>query len=205
MWQHRNLCWKLNWYRHSELEGALLLGKVVRATDDPDLILALTRHSAEEARHAWLWAQTIHELGMPAVQIFRSYQSFYAEQAAFPLGLKQVLALTHVFERRVHRIFSEELADQSLPPPVRRTLRILIQDEERHLDWVARWLERQPDAADLLRRFYDVDEKVYSFLAPYTERVWEIPGLGKELGQLSENRPDSGDAHVRRLSAGVCQ
>ena len=26
----RSLTWKLNWYRQSELEGALLLGKMIR-------------------------------------------------------------------------------------------------------------------------------------------------------------------------------
>ena len=47
-----NLAWKLNWYRQSELEGALLLGRLVRQADDPELIARLTKHCADEARHA---------------------------------------------------------------------------------------------------------------------------------------------------------
>ncbi len=46
------LAWKLNWYRQSELEGALILGKLVRVVDCPELVLRLTEHCADEARHA---------------------------------------------------------------------------------------------------------------------------------------------------------
>ena len=38
----------LNFYRASELHGGLILGQMVRRTRDPELILNLTRHSAEE-------------------------------------------------------------------------------------------------------------------------------------------------------------
>jgi tRNA isopentenyl-2-thiomethyl-A-37 hydroxylase MiaE len=182
---HRNLYWKLNWYRHSELEGALLLGKVVRAAADQELILALTRHCAEEAHHAWLWADTLHQMRLPFVRIFRSYQSFYLEHAGMPLGLAEVLALTHVFERRVHWRFTQELAQPRLPAPVRRTFRVLLKDERRHLDWVGRWLATQPEGADLLRRFQAIDEQVYLALAPYTDRIWDIPGLGEESGSVA--------------------
>ncbi len=33
----RNLAWRLSWYRQSELEGALLLGRMVRQASDPYL------------------------------------------------------------------------------------------------------------------------------------------------------------------------
>ena len=35
MRDRRALAWLLNWYRQSELEGALLLGRMVRYADDP--------------------------------------------------------------------------------------------------------------------------------------------------------------------------
>ena len=46
----RNLAWKLNWYRQSELEGALLLGRMVGTVDDPYLASRLSRHCAEGGR-----------------------------------------------------------------------------------------------------------------------------------------------------------
>ncbi len=80
----RNLSWKLNWFRQSELEGALLLGRMVGTVDDPDLIQRLTRHCAEEAEHSRLWADAIAQLDLPAIRIFRSYQSFYLRYAGPP-------------------------------------------------------------------------------------------------------------------------
>ena len=104
----RNLAWRLNWYRQSELEGALLPGRIIRQARDPYLIGQLTRHCADEAR-PWLWERTLLRLGLPAVRIFRSYQSFYLDDTGLPGSIEEVLALTHVFEHRVHAQFTEEL------------------------------------------------------------------------------------------------
>lgn len=177
----RSLCWKLNWYRQSELEGALLLGRVIRAAEDPALVLALTRHCADEARHALLWAETIAELGLPTVRIFRSYQSFYGKHGATPASLPEVLALTHVFERRVWRQFQQDLSLPSLPAAVGAAIEQLLTDERQHLDWVAEWLRGRPEGADLLARYQTIDAEVYTELAPFEERLWDVPGLGVEL------------------------
>src|SRR5262245_1931492 len=123
MRDRRALAWLLNWYRQSELEGALLLGRMVRHTDDPLVLAELTRHTADEARHAWLWQKTISQLQLDRVRIHRSYQSFYATEGAAPQTLAEVLALTHVFEHRVDREFSDQLDDRRLPEDVHRTFR----------------------------------------------------------------------------------
>ncbi len=180
----RNLAWKLNWFRHSELEGALLLGRIVRAADDPRLIASLTRHCADEARHAWMWARTIAELRLPMVQIFRSYQSLYWREGAMPSRVVEVLALTHVFEQRVDKQFRIELETTDLPPAAARTYRALIEDEQDHLDWVGRWLERQPDGPALIERYRIIDARVYSEIRESLSAVWEIPGLGRELASV---------------------
>jgi hypothetical protein len=188
----RNLAWRLNWYRHSELEGALLLGRVVRAAADPQLVLSLTRHCADEARHAWLWARTIAELKLHTVQIFRSYQSFYLRPGSMPASLPEVLALTHVFEKRVDWKFRKELENPDLPPQAANTFRTLLADEQDHLDWVADWLSRHPDGPRLLEHYHRIDREVYDELSIYLERIWEIPGLGRELSasEESENRKE---------------
>ena len=79
----RNLGWRLNWYRQSELEGALLLGRMVRAANDSFLVQRLTRHAADEARHAAIWADAIAEAGLPVIRIFRSYQSLYGDHGGY--------------------------------------------------------------------------------------------------------------------------
>ena len=181
MQAQRSLAWRLNWYRQSELEGALLLGRIIRHVTDPYLVGRLTRHGADEARHAWLWARTIEKLDLPTVQIRRSYQSFYLDEISAPRGLADVLALTHVFEHRVDRHFTSELTQPGLPAAVRRTLSVLIREEQGHLDWIGRWLKARPGAEPALRRYHEADERVYQQLMPYGERVWDIPGLGEEL------------------------
>ena len=177
----RNLAWKLNWYRHSELEGSLLLGRMVRQAEDSELIASLTRHCADEARHAWLWSRTIVELDLPPVQIFRSYQSFYLHDGGAPATLCEVLALTHIFEQRVDREFRRELRDPDLPEVAARTFRALVADEQDHLDWVARWLADRAEGAEVLERYRQIDRQVYAGIAPYLDRVYDIPGLGREL------------------------
>ena len=44
--------WLLNFYRNSELHGALLMGKLARSFTDTELLVNLTKHCATEAHHA---------------------------------------------------------------------------------------------------------------------------------------------------------
>ena len=180
MRSRRALAWLLNWYRQSELEGALLLGRMVRHAQDPFVVAQLTRHAADEARHAWLWQRTITQLDLPAVRILRSYQSFYGEGGVMPQALGEVLALTHVFERRVDLEFSEQLADADLPEPVRRTFRALLRDEQRHLDWIAAWLRARPQLQSQLDAYTAVDREVAARLRAFRDCLWDVPGLGEE-------------------------
>jgi rubrerythrin len=182
MQAQRSLAWRLNWYRQSELEGALLLGRMIRRATDPYLVGQLTRHCADEARHAWLWARTLETLDLQTVRIHRSYQSFYLDEIATPRGLAEVLALTHVFEQRVDRHFAGELRRPGLPDAVRRTLSILIRDEQSHLDWIGRWLTTRPESELILARYRSADDRIARRLAPYRERLWDVTGLGEELG-----------------------
>jgi hypothetical protein len=141
----------------------------------------LVRHCADEARHAWLWEGTRACLGLDVIRIHRSYQSFYLESHAAPRSLPEVLALTHIFEQRVHRQFTAEAADPDAPAAMIRTLHALLRDETAHLDWVRLWLEAQPGADEILDRYRAVDDEVYRALLPFRERIWDIPGLGEEM------------------------
>jgi hypothetical protein len=177
----RNLAWRLNWYRQSELEGALLLGRMVRAANDSFLVRKLTRHAADEARHASLWADAIAEAGVPTIRIFRSYQSLYGDHGGMPVGMQEVLAFTQIFERRVHKRFTAELHQSDLPALARNTFEIMIADESDHLEWVLDWLRTQADSAALLQKYQSIDLAVYHEVLPYENRLWEMAGLGEEL------------------------
>ncbi len=185
---NRNLAWKLNWYRQSELEGSLLLGRMAGMTGDPYLNARLTRHCAEEAEHARLWIQVIRALELPHIRIRRSFQSFYLDQTGPPASLLEVLSFTQVFERRVHKRFSDEAASPETPAAARIAFERMIEDERDHLTWVARWLRDQPGADACLRRYEEADTKVIEQIQPYEHHIHDIPGLGIEhdaaAGQL---------------------
>jgi hypothetical protein len=176
----RNLSWKLNWWRQSELEGALLLGRLVGLVEDADLASRLTRHCAEEAEHSLIWAKTIAELGLPHVRIFRSYQSFYLRHSGPPASLLDVLSFTQVFERRVHTRFRAELHRAETPGPAREAYRRMMEDEKDHLAWVAMWLSNQTGADERLEFYREIDRAVIAEVEPFGNRLWELPGLGRE-------------------------
>ncbi len=178
-----NLAWKLNWFRQSELEGSLLLGRMVGAVEDPHLVQRLTGHCAEEAEHSRIWAAVIQQLELPVIRIFRSYQSFYLRHSGPPATLIDVLCFTQIFERRVHRRFHEEMAAPGLPEPARLAFAKMIEDERDHLGWVAAWLKRQPEGDDGLRRYATIDRQVFVELQPFEHCLWRIPGLGRERSE----------------------
>src|SRR5579862_5414767 len=55
--------WLLNFYRNSELHGALLMGRLAGSLSGTELLTNVTRHCATEARHAALLTEVIAELG----------------------------------------------------------------------------------------------------------------------------------------------
>lgn len=176
----RNLAWKFNWYRQSELEGALLLGRLVRHATDGALAARLLKHCADEARHAHLWAECLAALDLPHVRIHRSYQSLFTERGGTPASLAETLAFTQIFERRVHKRFSAERAVPGLPAAAIATYDRMIEDEKDHLEWVHDWLSTTPDAPALLARYQAIDEAVYHDVLPYENALWKLPGLGEE-------------------------
>jgi bacterioferritin (cytochrome b1) len=167
----------LNFYRASELHGGLILGQMVRRTRDPELILNLTRHSADEVMHAQLWTETIVAIGGRPAPVRDTYQTRYADEVGMPISMLEILALTQVFERRVYRHFMEHLRRPDVHPVVAATLRRMLDEERGHLTWVKKWLDKQsagrPDEVrDAMRRYTAVDERVYTALS--AEYGWRL-------------------------------
>jgi demethoxyubiquinone hydroxylase (CLK1/Coq7/Cat5 family) len=143
---------------------------MVRRTRDPELILNLTRHSAEEVIHAQLWTETIVAIGGRPAPVRESYQARYASEIGTPISMLEVLALTQIFERRVYRHFTLHLRQSGLHPAVAATLTRMLDEERGHLSWVKKWLDRQSvsrgqEVREVMRRYAEIDEQVYAAMS----------------------------------------
>ena len=166
----------LNFYRASELQGGLILGRLVQHVRDPELILRLTAHSAEEVLHAQLWTETILDVGGKPSPTADSYQSRYATVIGTPTSLVEVLALTQVFERGVYRHFTAHLRRPGTHPRVQATLGRMLADERGHLSWVKQWLDcqtgsRRAAIPTLMRRYSAADAAIRKQLM--SEYEWQ--------------------------------
>lgn len=170
-----NELWLLSFYRESELAGSLIMGRLARETDDDDLRVRLTEHCAEEARHAWMWTETILAVGGTPQRVNATYQSRYFAALGEPNGLLEILALTQVFEKRVMRHFRSHLRAPGTHPAVAATLRQMMADEVGHVGWVKEWLDRygaQHGAEvveEVLQRYTEVDRRVYAELLEHRD------------------------------------
>ena len=167
----------LNFYRASELHGGLILGQVARRARGSQLVLDLTRHSAEEVVHAQLWTEAIIAVGGDVRPVRETYQARYARFVGTPMALVDVLALTQVFERRVYRHFTEHLHRPAIHPVVRATLERMLEEEKGHLRWVKRWLDEQARTRgdvvkDTLARYAAADALVYAEMTD--ELGWKV-------------------------------
>lgn len=160
----------LNFYRASELHGGLILGQMVRRTRDPELIMQLTRHSAEEIMHAQLWTETIVAVGGKPAPVRDTYQNRYVAVVGMPISVLEVLALTQVFERRVYRHFTLHSRNPGVHPVVAATLTRMLEEEKNHLSWVKHWLDDQTRlkgsvVRDVIRRYAVADQTIYDALS----------------------------------------
>jgi demethoxyubiquinone hydroxylase (CLK1/Coq7/Cat5 family) len=167
----------LNFYRASELHGGLILGQMVRRTRDPELILNLTRHSAEEVMHAQLWTEAIIAVGGRPAPVRETYQTRYAAEVGTPLTMLEILALTQVFERTVYRHFTEHLRRPGLHPIIAATLQRMLDEERGHLKWVKLWLDKQAvnrpaEVREVMRRYAAADEQIYAAIS--AEYGWRL-------------------------------
>lgn len=159
--------WLLNFYRNSELHGALLMGRLARTVADDDVLVHATRHCATEARHAAMLSETITSLGARIDPHVEPVQQHYSTKGGVPAALVDLLVLSEVLERRVLATYRAHVARDDVHPDVERTLRAILREmqEEDHGEggsWIERALDRRPpevvDAAS--RRWRAVDEAV---------------------------------------------
>lgn len=160
----------LNFYRASELHGGLILGQVVRRATDPRVIMSLTRHSAEELMHAQLLTEAIIAIGGSPAPVRSTWQTRYAQAVGAPRTMLEVLVMTQIVERRVHRHFTIHLGIAGIHPAVAATLRRITHEERAHLSWVKAWLDEQskehgPEVRAVMRRYQLADQRVWESLS----------------------------------------
>ena len=206
MWISDNELWILSYYRESELACGLIMGRLARETDDDELRVHLTQHCAEETMHAWLWTQTILEVGGTPRKVSETYQSRYLTAVGPTLSLVEVLALTNVFEKRVVRHFRAHLRRPGTHPVVARTLQRMSDEEAGHLSWVKQRLDRYARekgataVSETLRRFAEMDRRVYAEMLTYRERMGELlQGPVNGNGQHVANGDGDVEHELRRL------
>jgi len=213
-----NDLWILSYYRESELAGGLVMGRLARETDDDDLRVHLTEHCAEEAHHAWLWTETILKVGGTPKRVAETYQTRYYAEIGMPASLLEILTLTQVFERRVIRHFRAHLKWPNVHPAVAETLHRMIEDEVGHISWVKDRLDRyaaergEAAVAETMRRFTEVDERVYEAAMRYRDTARElldpvlrgngqVPPTSKAAVTPTASPPTTNNTELRHLVA----
>jgi hypothetical protein len=179
--------WLLNFYRNSELHGALLTGKLARNFHDAQLLVNLTKHCATEARHAALLTETLAAIGVPLDPQAETIQNYYASEGGLPKELVDLLVLSETLEKRVLASYRAHLAGPDVHPQVRRTLnRILREMEEEegeHAGWIEQVLQRQPrecvDAAEA--KWRAVDERVAVALENLVDEKFQRKRFANEI------------------------
>lgn len=173
-----NLHWLLSFYRTSEIGGALFFGQLARRLKPGPVQQDMTRHFADEAQHARYWTDCLEQLGAQPLNLGDTYQDRYLAAAGLPVNLMEILAITHVFEKRVFRHYIAHKRQHGLPAPVTGTLDRIMVDEKWHIQWVGRALRAmEPEfGADLigetLARYSQADADVYqALLREHADRV----------------------------------
>jgi hypothetical protein len=174
--------WLLNFYRNSELHGALLMGRLARTVTDPDVLVPATRHCATEARHAAMLSETLRAVGAAIDPRIQTVQEHYAARGGVPSALIDVLVLSEVLERRVLATYRAHVARAGTPAEIERVLRDILsemeaEDHGEKGSWIEHALERRPhdqvEAAE--RRWRAVDEAVAVELQRLVDARW-TPG-----------------------------
>ena len=158
--------WLLSYYRYSEQQGANFFGRLTRVVSS-ELRPDMERHAHDEQVHANWWEEMLVERDQTPAEVTRAYQDAYLEAAGLPANMMEVLALTHVFERRAAGQYALHRGRPRLDPRISQVLDKILIDEGRHLAWVRGALDRMTREFGLahveatLRRYTAADAEVY--------------------------------------------
>ncbi|MGH7908013.1 MAG: ferritin-like domain-containing protein [Candidatus Binataceae bacterium] len=161
-----------SFYRDAELRGARLLFNLLSHVKSSEAQLKMSRHLADETRHAWLWTKRIADLGGAPFLPDDGYQRRLGLRTGVPKTLIDLLALTVVVEERAQNRYQAHAAMPNVDPETLEVLKAVTEDEAWHLSWIEREMrsiareqgnERQADES--LERYRAIDREVYATLA----------------------------------------
>lgn len=160
-----------SYYRDAELRGATLLLKLTSRVEDPESQVKLSRHLADETRHAWLWTKRITDLGYEPVHVEDGYQTRIGRAVGIPRSLIDLFALTVVVEERAQRRYLEHARRTDVDAETLDILHEVTKDEKWHIGWIndelhgmARANGGESALRDTLYRYRDIDKQVVADL-----------------------------------------
>jgi len=103
---------------------------------DPDSQTKLTRHLADETRHAFLWTKRISDLGATPIAITNGYQHRLGLRVGVPKDTIDLLALTSVAESRALKRYQSHARQEGVDDKTLEVLKAVSVDEKWHLAWV---------------------------------------------------------------------
>ncbi|HJU29095.1 MAG TPA: ferritin-like domain-containing protein [Candidatus Binataceae bacterium] len=161
-----------SFYRDAELRGARLLFNMIGHLKDSDSQLKMSKHLADETRHAWLWTRRIADLGGSPVMLADGYQRRLGLRTGVPKGIVELLGLTVVVEERAQSRYMAHAALPNVDSDTREVLKAVTEDESWHLSWIEKKMReiacqngRELDADEILERYRQIDREVYATLA----------------------------------------
>jgi hypothetical protein len=159
----------MSFYREAELHGARLLLVMHGRLRDPDSQIKLTRHLADETRHAYLWTKRIDDLGAAPLAITNGYQHRLGMRVGVPRDTIDLLALTSVAESRALERYRNHALQDGVDAKTLEVLQAVSVDEKWHLAWVDAKMqeiaERRGDKGRALRaleKLRAIENEVYA-------------------------------------------
>lgn len=176
--------WLLNFFRNSELHGALLMGRLARTLKGNELLANITEHCATEAHHAALLSELIVELGGDLNPQLETIQEHYSREGGIPKELVDLLVLSEVLEHRVLTSYREHLhpgaGSDEVDPRTRRVLEQILLEEEEHGGNDDAWLEQtlgqlpEAEVERSRRKWQEVDRKVAARIHAELDKMFPI-------------------------------
>ena len=160
-----------SYYRDAELRGATLLLRLILRIEDSEAQVKLSRHLADETRHAWLWTKRIADLGAVPVRVTDGYQTRIGQEVGIPKTLIDLFALTVVVEERAQRRYLEHARRPDVDPDTLAILHEVTKDEKWHIGWIKGKLRElaavnggEDKMLATLERYHQIDCKVVADL-----------------------------------------
>lgn len=175
--------WILSFYRTSEITGAMFFGRLANLISDHEIKRDITKHFADESMHGWYWTKCMEDMGTQALRNFGTYQDNYFNAIGIPTNIMEILAITHIFERRVINQYKRHLNLEGVNPYIKDTLRVIMADEGWHIKWVSEALKRlEPEFGkdhiqETLSKYTEIDNEIFGkFCEEHDERIQSIFG-----------------------------